>query len=46
MPTAAPSTYRSGLCATGRHDRCRGAYGPTTCTCGCNTWTAAAEEGR
>lgn len=29
----APSTYRSGHCSAGFHDRCRGTYAGVQCTC-------------
>lgn len=29
----AESTYKSGWCHTGRHDRCLGAYAGCACTC-------------
>jgi hypothetical protein len=29
----APSTYRSGWCSSGYHDRCRGTYAGVDCTC-------------
>ena len=45
MTTAAP--YRSGFCDSGRHDRCRGAYGttsaPAVCDCPCGHGTRQPE---
>lgn len=39
--SAAPATYVSGFCSSGRHDRCRGDYG--TAVCGCEHHSAPAE---
>jgi len=34
--TTAPSTYRSGFCGSGFHDRCRGDYRTAVCGCTCH----------
>lgn len=39
-----PSTYVSGHCAVGAHDRCRGAYVGTDCTCSCHSEPEPAPE--
>ncbi len=33
----ATSLYQSGICGTGRHGDCRGAYAGTACTCACHS---------
>lgn len=32
----APAPYRSGLCSTSLHERCRGAYSTAVCDCACH----------
>lgn len=44
-PPAALAPYTSGLCTTGLHDRCKGAWGTAVCDCRCHQEAEEEPEG-